>query len=87
MEKVLNRLLTKTQSLGLINEIVMADGMTPMSHLQYTDDTVLFLKNVEKSLRNVKKILLLFQVFSGLKVNFQKSQIFQACNDKTKIIH
>lgn len=39
-----------------------------------------FVKNEESSIRGLKKILLLFQVITGLSINFQKSQIFHVSN-------
>jgi hypothetical protein len=44
--------------------------------MQYADDTVLcFSHDLEKAL-NIKLLLYLFELMSGLKINFQKSELF-----------
>ncbi|KAG8480375.1 hypothetical protein CXB51_024544 [Gossypium anomalum] len=44
-------------------------------HLQFVDDTILFLKADEEVVHNVKYILRCFESFSGLSVNFQNSYL------------
>lgn len=44
-----------------------------VSHLQFDDDTILMGKASENNLKTVKGILRLFELASGLKVNFSKS--------------
>jgi hypothetical protein len=58
------------------------DGLIPhlvdggVSILQYADDTIIFMENnLEKAL-NMKLILYFFEQFSGLKINFHKSEIY-----------
>jgi hypothetical protein len=43
--------------------------------LQYADDTVLFSSSDKLGLRNLRCILLLFEVVSGMRINFHKSEI------------
>lgn len=46
-----------------------------ISHLQYVDDTLVFMPNECSSLVHVKIILRWFELTSGLKVNFHKSSL------------
>jgi hypothetical protein len=47
-----------------------------VSILQYAEDTIIFMEHdLEKAL-NMKLILCLFEQLSGLKINFNKSDIF-----------
>lgn len=46
-----------------------------MCHLQYAEDSLIFCGEDEEQIRNVKSILLGFEVVSGLKVNFFKSEL------------
>lgn len=63
---------------GLIPHLV--DG--GVSILQYANDTILFMEhNLQKAV-NMKLILCIFEQLSGLKVNFDKSEIF--CFGKTR---
>ncbi|KAL4346329.1 hypothetical protein GQ457_17G001480 [Hibiscus cannabinus] len=48
---------------------------TVFTHLQFADDTILFLKPEEHFLLNVKRVLRCFEVSSGLSINFSKSCI------------
>ncbi|KAL8472629.1 hypothetical protein ACS0TY_029726 [Phlomoides rotata] len=47
-----------------------------ISHLQYADDTIFICDGEVSNLRVIKRILRLFELASGLKVNFSKSQLF-----------
>lgn len=73
--EVLHLLLEKAGALGFIEGI---QGVIPgqmISHLQFADDTILFLKVEEKVVENMKFILRCFEIFSGLSINFKKSCI------------
>jgi hypothetical protein len=47
--------------------------------LQYADDTIFCLKNEMKIARNVKLLLYIFEQMSGLKINFDKSEVILVC--------
>ncbi|KAK3193573.1 hypothetical protein Dsin_024883 [Dipteronia sinensis] len=51
------------------------DNEVHVSHLQFTDDTILFLDPNREYLLNAKRILRCFELASGLKINFHKSCI------------
>lgn len=57
---------------GLVPHLVVG-GLT---HLQYTDDTIIFLKNSDSNLCNLKFILFCYEAMSGIKINYNKSEIF-----------
>jgi hypothetical protein len=46
-----------------------------LSHLQYADDTVIFLGMEEQSILHTKFLLYCFESMSGLKVNYHKSDV------------
>lgn len=46
-----------------------------ITHLQYADDTIIFCPPNMSYLHHIKKALILFQLASGLQVNFHKSSI------------
>ena len=60
----------------------MIKGLVPhlfeggLTHLQYADDTVLLLQFDLQTLRNVRVILSCYEAMSGMKINFEKSEIF-----------
>jgi hypothetical protein len=69
-------LLIKSQDDGIITGLVpyLVDGGLPI--LQYADDTILLLEDNLINSRNDKFNLCLFEQIFGLKINFQKSEIF-----------
>lgn len=75
-------LLKRAKTNGLVSGIIphlVEDGL---SVLQYVDDTVIFLDhNLSQSI-NMKLLLTVFELISGLKINFHKSDIL--CYGKAK---
>ncbi|KAK3219672.1 hypothetical protein Dsin_013642 [Dipteronia sinensis] len=49
------------------------DAAVHVSHLQFADDTIIFLEPEEEYLRNFKRILRCFELAAGLRINFHKS--------------
>jgi hypothetical protein len=47
-----------------------------LTHLQYAVDTILFLNLDEESICNTKFLPYCFEAMSGLRINYQKSEIF-----------
>ena len=72
----LSAMLSRANNVGLIHGLVpnLVDG--GLTHLQYTDDTVLLLKFNPVNLRNVRLILSCYEAMSGMKINFDKSEVF-----------
>ena len=67
-------MIRKAQQNGLLTGL--ASDLVPngVAVLQYADDTIICLEHdVEKAL-NLKLLLYMFELMSGLKVNFQKSE-------------
>jgi hypothetical protein len=46
-----------------------------VSHLQYTDDTMILIQNSQEGVINIKFILSCFEFLSGMKINFHKSEV------------
>lgn len=73
---VLNLLIEKETNLNLWYGIeVCKNGPIILFHLQFADDTVLFSSPDPQSLHNIRKVLILFQLASGLQINFHKTVI------------
>ena len=67
---------------GLIPELVEG-GLT---HLHYADDTILFLANSEENFAMMKFLLFCFEELSGLRINYNKSEVFGVGIDKIKLM-
>jgi hypothetical protein len=61
---------------GQIEGVVphLVDG--GLSILQYADDMIIFMEHDLEKARNLKLILLAFEQLSGLKINFDNSELF-----------
>lgn len=73
--EMLHLLLVKAETLGIIKGISLT-STTTISHLQYADDTILFLKDDSVSIQGIKAVLTIFQAISSLKINFHKSFLY-----------
>lgn len=73
--EALSLVFQKATHLGLWEGLEVSKGGTILTHLQYADDTVLFCPPNMEFLGNIKNTLILFELASGLKVNFHKSSL------------
>jgi hypothetical protein len=46
-----------------------------VTHLQYADDTMIMIENDNNSINNLKFLLICFELLSGLKINYHKSEV------------
>jgi hypothetical protein len=53
--------------------------------LQYADDTILLIQDDIEGARNLKLLLYIFEIMSGLKINFEKSETMLVLDDPDKI--
>jgi hypothetical protein len=71
----LDAILSKARVAGHIEGVVPHLIPGGVSHLQYADDTMILLQNTDRGIRNLKFILLCFELLSGMKINFHKSEV------------
>lgn len=57
---------------GVVGHLIPGGGIT---HLQYADDTMIMVEGSELDIINLKFLLLCFEAMSGLKINFDKSEV------------
>lgn len=67
--------MRKVVELKEFDEFEIGKNKIPISHLQFADDTVFLGEASLKNVRCLRGILRLFEMVSGLKVNFHKSSI------------
>jgi hypothetical protein len=71
----LDAILSKARVAGHIEDVVPHLIPGSVSHLQYADDTMILLQNTDSGIRNLKFILLCFELLSGMKINFHRSEV------------
>lgn len=69
----LNVLFKEVSGLGLFEGYAV--GELTISHLQFADDTLIIGKKCSQNIWSIKAVLQLFELLSGLKVNFLKSHL------------
>ncbi|XP_026410423.1 uncharacterized protein LOC113305622 [Papaver somniferum] len=74
--EALTFMIKKTQEEGLLSGFQAKSDGTVISHLQFSDDTLIFLDADVEQVKNLILILLYFEMLTGLKIDFAKSQIF-----------
>ncbi|XP_026383909.1 uncharacterized protein LOC113279428 [Papaver somniferum] len=74
-------MIKKSQEEGLISGFQTKEDGIMASHLQFADDTLIFLDADVYQVKNLRLILLLFELLTRLKINFAKSQIFRVAYD------
>ncbi|KAK3193123.1 hypothetical protein Dsin_024433 [Dipteronia sinensis] len=79
----LNACFSKAHELKLINGVTFGENMVHISHLQFADDTILFLEPKLLGLLNTKMMLRCFELASGLQINFHKSCICRVGKRRT----
>jgi hypothetical protein len=82
----LSSLLRKAMDLGMLRGVAFGDNKVHLSHLQFADDTILFLKPNLEYIRNTRMILRCFELASGLQINFHKSCVVKVRKNRSSIM-
>lgn len=79
-------MVRKAQENGLLCGLAenLIDGGVVI--LQYADDTIIRLKDDMDMARNMKLLLYLYEMMSGLKINFEKSEVILIHGDDDKCL-
>ncbi|KAK3199354.1 hypothetical protein Dsin_022769 [Dipteronia sinensis] len=73
--EVLNRMLIKASSIQLLEGARFGSNGVHVTHLQFADDTIIFLRPKKEYILNLKRTLLCFELVLGLQINFLKSYL------------
>lgn len=68
-------MLTRAKEAGHLQGLVPHLVEGGLTHLQYADDTILFMTNSDNNIAVVKFLLFCFEEMSGLKINYPKSEV------------
>ena len=72
---VLSRLISTAVANGLIRGVKVGSEGIVVSHLQFADNTILFLENNKDNFLNALSIFQIFELSSRLKINLSKSSL------------
>ncbi|GKU89787.1 hypothetical protein SLEP1_g3881 [Rubroshorea leprosula] len=71
----LNGLMQSANEKNMYRGVRIGNGNLLVSHLQFANDTLFFGEASEENIQAIKSIMRTFELVSGLKINFGKSQI------------
>ncbi|GKU94470.1 hypothetical protein SLEP1_g7966 [Rubroshorea leprosula] len=71
----LNGLMQSAIEKNIFRGVRIGNGNLSVSHLQFANDTLFFGEASEENIQAIKSIMKTFELVSGLKINFGKSQI------------
>jgi hypothetical protein len=80
----LSKMVSLAQQNGLITGLASNLIEKGAVVLQYADDTILLIQDSEEQAMNLKLILYIFETMSGLKINFEKSEVMMVLDDEVK---
>ena len=83
----LAKMVTLAQENGLIEGLVPDYIPKGVAILQYADDTIISLKDSRENAQNMKLLLYLYENMSGLKINFDKSEVIMVSQDPQKTLY
>ena len=78
--------MEKARECGMIKGFEVGKEKVLVSHLQFVDDTLFFIKNDEYSLNNLILLMDVFCLASRLKINLAKSQLLEINVDDNVIL-
>lgn len=73
-------MFAKAGQLEWIQGFDITPGGSKITHFQFADDTLVFIKNETHSISHLRNILIWFEVISGLKINFHKISLMAVGN-------
>ncbi|RVX14536.1 putative mitochondrial protein [Vitis vinifera] len=82
---VLSRMLLRAEERNLLEGFRVGRNRTRVFHLEFVDDTIFFSNTKEEELQTLKSLLLVFGHISGLKVNLDKSNIYDINLDQNHL--
>ncbi|XP_022023938.1 uncharacterized mitochondrial protein AtMg01250-like [Helianthus annuus] len=84
--EALHNMMKKARSVNLFSGVNLPGNGLHISHMLFADDSIFVREWNEDNARNLKRILRIFYLISGLKVNPRKSQLFGVCRSETEVI-
>jgi mannosylglycoprotein endo-beta-mannosidase len=82
----LAKMVQSSQNNGFIKGLMHDIIPNGIAILQYADDTILCMEDSAKTTQNMKILLYIYEKMSGLKINFNKSEIIMISSDEQKAI-
>ena len=83
----LSTLLRNAEEKKLIHGVKIGRRVSPISHMFFADDSLLFVRATEEDVENVLEVLTIYEAASGQKLNMEKSEMSYSRNLEPKKIN
>ncbi|XP_039048249.1 uncharacterized protein LOC120188950 [Hibiscus syriacus] len=83
--EAISGMLKKATVIRLCGNVGVGFGNTDISHIQFADNLLIFSVANDQSLKNFNRVLKIFELAAGLKLNISKSKIFGINVDNSRI--
>ncbi|XP_022041930.1 uncharacterized mitochondrial protein AtMg01250-like [Helianthus annuus] len=74
--EALSWLLKKAQQIGIFKGVCITSNEAELSHLFFADDTLIMGEWTRDNIQSIARVLRIFYLCSGLRINLHKSNIF-----------
>lgn len=75
--EALNYIILEAKTKGLIKGLEIGKDNIELTHLQFADDTIIFLPGDSEVVLNYRRLLSCFSLMAGLTINFQNSNLIR----------
>ncbi|KAM2052668.1 hypothetical protein FF1_002420 [Malus domestica] len=87
VSEVISRLLKRATDIQFLDGIQINANCHRLTHLLFTDDTLVFLKATPDNCRNLSSLLKAYYKASGQQVSLQKSTVYFSANTSVALAH
>ncbi|XP_016170819.1 uncharacterized protein LOC107613365 [Arachis ipaensis] len=84
---VLHRMVGEAARNRRVSLLLVGRDSIELSHLQFADDTILFCRPKEETIKNYQRLLRCFELMSELNINFDKSSLILVNCDEQWVQH
>lgn len=82
--QILHELLHKATQVNIIQGVKIGKKQR-ISHLQFVEDTIIFIEDNWNSIKGIKTVLTIFEILSDLKINYRKRYIIAPTSPKEMV--
>ena len=83
--EALNALWERAKQTRLLMGFTIANSVHKVTHLQFADNTIIFCNASSDQVDNLKFLLQWFEMFSGLKINYDKCELIGVQTDESHV--
>ncbi|XP_035842190.1 uncharacterized mitochondrial protein AtMg01250-like [Helianthus annuus] len=83
--EALSWILNKAKDIGVFKGINFSEDEPDLTHLLYADDALILGEWTCENIKSIARVLRIFYLCSGLRINLHKSNIYGVCTDDLEV--